>query len=90
MSLRAAALTGPVAAIAALAGFGLAHALIITPIWAQLLRGLPFALIGGIGLAVGALALLIATAGPLPVGQSTLGLWLSIALARLIFKLDTP
>lgn len=89
MSLRAAALTGPVAAIAALAGFGLAHALIITPIWAPLLRGLPSALIGGIGLAVGAPAL-IATAGPLPVGQSTLGLWLSIALARLILKLDTP
>lgn len=49
--LKTATITGSAAAVLALAGFGLAHALIITPIWSQLLRGLPFALVGGFGLA---------------------------------------
>ena len=31
-----------------LLGFGIAHALLILPIWARLLRGLPFALVAGV------------------------------------------
>ena len=44
-------LSGLATATLALLGFGVAHALIITPIWAQLLRGAPFATIGGLALA---------------------------------------
>jgi hypothetical protein len=42
---------GTATAVVALAGFGAAHAFLIAPIWTQLLRGVPFALLGGIGLA---------------------------------------
>jgi hypothetical protein len=34
--------------VVGLLGFGIAHALLILPIWTQLLRGLPFALVAGV------------------------------------------
>ena len=154
-------LSGLAAAAVAQAAFGLAHAIIIVPIWARLLGGVPFAAGAGVALAwafdefarnrsqsiglgvqfgavmfltllpataleaamrlmglrtldwtevvpavtlvvvsgaaagwwttrrreaalafaVAALALMLATAGPLPVAQSARGAWLSLAIA---------
>jgi hypothetical protein len=42
---------GAATALVALAGFAVAHAFLIAPIWTQLLRGVPFALLGATGLA---------------------------------------
>lgn len=43
--------SGIAAGLAGVAGFGLAHAVIITPIWSRLLGGLPFALFAGLAIA---------------------------------------
>jgi hypothetical protein len=47
----AVALSGLGIALVALTGFGLAHALIIIPIWTRLVGGVPFAALAGIALA---------------------------------------
>jgi hypothetical protein len=51
--LKAIGGAGLAAASVGLLGFGVAHALLITPIWSQLLGGMPFVVIGGIALACG-------------------------------------
>lgn len=49
--LKSILISGLATAASALGGFGLAHALLITPIWDKLLRGTPFAVVGGVTLA---------------------------------------
>jgi hypothetical protein len=49
--LKTVCITGLAAAGVGLLGFGVAHALLIKPIWSQLLRGVQFVMVAGIALA---------------------------------------
>jgi len=49
--LKGIGITGLAAAGLGLLGFGVAHALLITPIWSQLLLGVPFVMVAGVALA---------------------------------------
>jgi len=49
--LKTVCITGLAAAGVGLLGFGVAHALLIKPIWSQLLGGVPFVMVAGITLA---------------------------------------
>jgi hypothetical protein len=49
--LKTVSVTGLAAAAVGLVGFGVAHALLIKPIWSQLLGGVPLVVVAGIGMA---------------------------------------